>query len=46
MARQMPDMAIAAALNRMGKMTGNSWTRSRIASLGNDHHIAVYREGS
>jgi excisionase family DNA binding protein len=47
MARQMPDMAIAAALNRAGKTTGkgNSWTRARIASLRNDHKIAVYREG-
>ena len=47
MARQMPDMAIAAALNRMGKTTGkgNSWTRSRVVSLRNDHDIAVYREG-
>jgi len=35
MARQMPDMGIAAALNRAGKTTakGNSWTRSRVASL-------------
>ena len=47
MARQMPDMGIAAALNRAGKTTakGNSWTRSRVASLRNDHSIAVYREG-
>ena len=47
MARQMPDMAIAAALNRAGKTTGkgNSWTRSRVASLRDDHSIAAYREG-
>ncbi len=47
MARQMPDMGIAAALNRAGKTTakGNSWTRSRVASLRNDHSIAAYREG-
>ena len=47
MARQMPDMGIAAALDRAGKTTakGNSWTRSRVASLRNDHSIAVYREG-
>ena len=45
MARQMPDMGIAAALNRAGKTTGkgNSWTRSRVASLRNDHSIAAYR---
>jgi excisionase family DNA binding protein len=31
----------------MGKTTGkgNSWTRSRVVSLRNDHDIAVYREG-
>ena len=47
MARQMPDMTIAAALNRAGKTTGkgNSWTRSRVSSLRNDHAITVYREG-
>ena len=34
MARQMPDMGIAAALNRAGKTTtkGHSWTRTRVAS--------------
>ena len=47
MARQMPDMGIAAALNWAGKTTakGHSWTRSRVASLRSDHNIAVYREG-
>jgi hypothetical protein len=47
MARQMPDMGIAAALNRAGKTTakGHSWTRTRVASLRRDHNIAVYREG-
>jgi hypothetical protein len=47
MARQMPDMGIAAALNRAGKTTakGHSWTRTRVASLRKDHNIAVYREG-
>jgi len=47
MARQMPDMGIAAALNRAGKTTakGHSWTRTRVASLRKDHSIAVYREG-
>ena len=40
-------MTIAAALNRAGKTTGkgNSWTRSRVSSLRNDHAITVYREG-
>ena len=47
MARQMPDMGIAAALNRTGKTTakGHSWTRTRVAALRNIHDIAVYREG-
>jgi excisionase family DNA binding protein len=47
MARQMPDMGIAAALNRAGKTTtkGHSWTRTRVASLRKDHNIVVYREG-
>ena len=47
MARQMPDPAIAAVLNRTGMSTGkgNTWTRSRVASLRNHHDIAVYREG-
>ena len=47
MARQMPDMGIAAALNRTGKTTakGRSWTRTRVAALRNIHSIAVYREG-
>ena len=46
MARQMPDMGIAAALNRTGKTTakGHSWTRTRVAALRNIHGIAVYRE--
>ena len=47
LARQMPDQAIAAVLNRAGKTTGrgNGWTRSRVCSLRN--HIAdpAYREG-
>ena len=47
LARQMPDLAIAALLNRAGKLTGrgNSWTRSRVNSVRNKHDIAVYRDG-
>ena len=47
LARQMPDRAIAAVLNRGGLSTGkgNSWTRSRVASLRGHNAIAVYREG-
>jgi len=34
LARQMPDQAIAAVLNRAGKTTGrgNGWTRSRVCN--------------
>ncbi len=47
LARQMPDQAIAAVLNRSGKATshGNSWTRGRICSLRRQYDIAIYREG-
>src|SRR6202142_2416855 len=47
MARQMPDMGVAAALNRTGKTTakGHSWTRTRVAALRKIHNIVVYREG-
>ena len=47
LARQMPDQAIAAVLNRAGKTTGkgNGWTRSRVCFLRNHRHIPPYREG-
>jgi len=47
LARQMPDGLIAAALNRMGKRTvhGHTWNKTRVATLRNDHHVAVYRPG-
>ena len=47
LARQMPDQAIAAVLNRAGKKTGhgNGWTRSRVCWLRNHRSIAPYREG-
>ena len=47
LARQMPDPAIAAVLNRAGKMTGrgHGWTRSRVCSLRNHRQIAAYRNG-
>ncbi len=47
LARQMPDGAIAAVLNRSGKTTGhgNSWTRGRVCSLRRHYDIAVYRDG-
>jgi excisionase family DNA binding protein len=47
LARQLPDKAIAAILNRAGKATGrgNGWTRSRVCWLRNHRGIAPYREG-
>jgi excisionase family DNA binding protein len=47
LARQTPDPTIAAILNRAGTTTGkgNTWTRSRVATLRNHNNIAVYREG-
>ncbi|MGH8596455.1 MAG: excisionase family DNA-binding protein [Gammaproteobacteria bacterium] len=47
LARQMPDRAIAAVLNRAGKTTGrgNGWTQSRVCSLRNHNAITTYREG-
>jgi excisionase family DNA binding protein len=47
LARQMPDHAIAAVLNRSGTSTGrgNSWTRSRVCSLRSKKGIAAYRDG-
>jgi DNA invertase Pin-like site-specific DNA recombinase len=47
LARQMPDQAIAAVLNRAGKKTGrgNGWTRSRVRWLRNHRSIAPYRDG-
>jgi DNA invertase Pin-like site-specific DNA recombinase len=47
LARQLPDMAIAAILNRSGKLTGHgaTWTRAHVCGLRNTNGIAVYREG-
>jgi len=47
LARQMPDQAIAAVLNRSGKSTGrgNNWTRSAVCSLRSKNGIMAYREG-
>jgi hypothetical protein len=47
LARQVPDKAIAAILNRAGKATGrgNGWTRSRVCWLRNHHGIPPYRDG-
>lgn len=47
LARQLPDKAIAAILNRAGKTTGrgNGWTRSRVCIVRNHRGIPPYREG-
>ena len=47
LARLLPDKAIAALLNRSGRLTGrsNSWTQSRVCTFRNQHDIAVYRDG-
>jgi excisionase family DNA binding protein len=47
LARQVPDKAIAAILNRAGKATGrgNGWTRSRVCWLRNHRGIPPYRDG-
>ena len=47
LARQLPDKAIAAILNRAGKTTGrgNGWTRSRVCWLRKHRSIPPYREG-
>ena len=47
LARQQPDAAIAAILNRCGKRTGkgNTWTESRVRSHRSAHGIAAYRDG-
>ena len=47
LARQLPDNAIAAILNRCGKVSahGAAWTRTHVRGLRNSHGIPVYREG-
>ena len=47
LARQLPDAAIAAVLNRSGKRTahGASWTRTHVCGLRKTNGIPVYREG-
>ena len=47
LARQQPDPAIAATLNRLGKRTGrgNTWTQARVRSFRSDHRVPVHRSG-
>ena len=46
LALQMPDMAIAALLNRLGRRTskGNTWKESNVRSFRHKRGIPVYRE--
>jgi hypothetical protein len=48
LARQLPDNAIAAILNRSGKTTahGASWTRTHVRGLRNTHGIPARRHAS
>ena len=47
LARQLPDRAIAATLNRMGKKTGrgNAWTEARVRTYRSQHRVSAYRPG-
>jgi excisionase family DNA binding protein len=47
LARQQPDSAIAATLNRCSLRTtkGNTWTEARVRSFRSSHHIPVHRPG-
>jgi DNA invertase Pin-like site-specific DNA recombinase len=47
LARQLPDNAIAAILNRSGKVTGHgaAWTRTHVCRLRKTNGITVYQEG-
>ena len=47
LARQLPDSAIAATLNRLGKQTGrgNAWTEARVRFFRRHHGVSVYRPG-
>ena len=47
LARQMPDTAIAALLNRLGRRTGkgNSWKKAGVCGFRNKRGIPPYREG-
>ena len=47
LARHMPDMAIAALLNRLGRRTGkgHGWRKASVCSFRNRRGIPPYREG-
>ena len=47
LARQLPDRAIAATLNRLGKQTGrgNAWTEARVRTFRSQHRVPAHRPG-
>jgi DNA invertase Pin-like site-specific DNA recombinase len=47
LARHLPDSAIVAMLNRLGRRTGHglTWTEGRLRVWRSDHHVKVYRDG-
>ena len=47
LARQWPDRAIAATLNRLGKQTGrgNAWTEARVRTYRSQHRMPAHRPG-
>jgi excisionase family DNA binding protein len=47
LARQQPDSAVAATLNRCSLRTtkGNAWTEARVRSFRSGHHIPAHRPG-
>ena len=47
LARQLPDRAIAAMLNRLGKQIGrgNAWTEARVRTYRSQHRVPAHRPG-
>ena len=47
LAHQLPDRAIAATLNRLGKQTGrgNAWTEARVRTFRSQHRVPAHRPG-
>ena len=47
LAHQLPDRAIAATLNRLGKQTGrgNAWTEARVRTFQSQHRVPAHRPG-
>ena len=47
LAHQLPDRALAATLNRLGKQTGrgNAWTEARVRTFRSQHRVPAHRPG-